>query len=151
MELTIIYATSTSIIALFAALIADRNMSKRVPGSTSLKEGVVDTDSNDEDTKVNKKATVPPQKKGLNLSAIFILVMMLLPAAITIGTQVWDYLYPEDALARKVRDKVRKCYEVAKPSSTPSEIDKIMLKYKGKENALLNALRNKYTKFPECH
>jgi hypothetical protein len=58
-------------------------------------------------------------------------------------------MYPEAKEQRIVRDRVRKCYEVANPSKL-NEVDKIVEKYKGREHALFAQLRAKYAKYREC-
>ena len=60
-----------------------------------------------------------------------------------------DYLYPDSAAERRIRERVVKCYEAANPKKM-SEIDKFIKKYKGKEYALFAQLRSKYEKYPEC-
>lgn len=60
-----------------------------------------------------------------------------------------DFVYPEAAKVRRVKDRVVKCYEAANPSKL-SDVDKFIEKYKGKEEALFAQLRNKYPKHPEC-
>ncbi len=61
-----------------------------------------------------------------------------------------DYLDPDSAAERRIRERVVKCYEAANPQKM-SEIDKFIKKYKGKEYSLFAQLRNKYEKYPECH
>jgi hypothetical protein len=59
-------------------------------------------------------------------------------------------MYPEAKALREMKARVTKCYEVANPTKL-SEIDNIVEKYKNKERTLFAQLRNKYTKFPQCH
>ncbi len=60
-----------------------------------------------------------------------------------------DYLYPENAKARVVRERVIRCYEAANPSKV-DEVDKFVERYKGREHVLFAQLRTKYQKYPEC-
>ena len=61
-----------------------------------------------------------------------------------------DYLYPEAAQQRLVRERVTRCYEAANPSKV-SEVDKFIMRYKGNEERLFANLKEKYGKFRECH
>lgn len=96
------------------------------------------------------KVVMKKKPAGLNYAAICFLLMMILPAMITLGIQAYDMMYPKLAAARLVREKIQKCYDQAKPNDKV-DIDAIVKKYKGKENSLFANLRNKYAKFPACH
>lgn len=91
----------------------------------------------------------PPKKDGLNWTAIILLGMMILPAIITAYVQIMDYLYPTDAIARRIRERVVKCYEAANPSKL-KDVDRFIEKYKGNEHKLFAVLKGKYEKVPEC-
>jgi hypothetical protein len=119
-----------------------KKASKRKPKSEDDEE-----DSDDEvEVKKGKKKTTGK----LNYAAICILVMMVLPALITLGIQAVDMLYPKAAEKRSLREKVVRCYSAAKPNEKV-DLDKIMKKYDGKEHVLFSNLGNKYgRKFPEC-
>jgi hypothetical protein len=58
-------------------------------------------------------------------------------------------MYPEAAKERRIRDKLVACYSVANPKKV-DEVDKIMLKYKGKERSLFIQLADKYGQYEEC-
>ena len=121
-----------------------------------------DTDDEIEEKEVKKGKKEKKEKKGeeqkvmkkkaagLNYAAISFLLMMVLPALITLGLQAYDMMYPKLAEARMIRGKIQKCYDQAKPNEVV-DIDKIMKKYAGKETALFNSLRNKYGKHAACH
>lgn len=96
-------------------------------------------------TKVMKKKSA-----GLNYAAICIMAMMVVPALLTLGLQAYDMVYPEAAAERMIRSRLQRCYSAAKPNEVV-DLDKILKKYKKKENTLFATLRNKYSKFPECH
>lgn len=134
-------------------------------GKTSKVVDFADADDSDSEqepevkdskTKTNGKtdakgdATVAKKKSGgLNWSAICIILMMVLPAVITLAISAYDMMYPKLAAARMIREKIQKCYSAAKPNEVV-DIEKIMKKYNGKERALFANLRNKYPKFPAC-
>jgi hypothetical protein len=61
-----------------------------------------------------------------------------------------DFIYPEAAKARRIRDQVVRCYEVANPSKV-ADVDKFLEKYQGREHILFAQLRTKYEKIPQCH
>ena len=61
-----------------------------------------------------------------------------------------DYIYPEAAKERRIRERVTQCYEAANPTKI-SEVDKFIKKYKGREHVLFAQLRTKYQKYPECN
>ena len=110
----------------------------------------VDSDDQVEEKDVKKGAKLMKKKSsGLNFSAICILLMMILPAMLTLGLQAYDMMYPKLAEARMIRERVQKCYAAAKPNEVV-DIEKIMKKYAGKETVLLASLRNKYAKFSAC-
>lgn len=63
-------------------------------------------------------------------------------------------MYPEEAKRRDIRQRtlayVNRCYEVANPSKL-SEVEHLVDKYYNREDKLVNQLRAKYAKYPECH
>jgi hypothetical protein len=77
------------------------------------------------------------------------MLMMGLPALITLSITAYDYFYPQEAVLRAMRTRLEKCYTVAKPGEVV-DVDKILKKYKGKEDILFSILRTKYPKFGEC-
>lgn len=110
----------------------------------------IESDTEIEEKNAKKGAKVAKKKSsGLNFSAICILLMMILPAMVTLGIQAYDMMYPKLAAARIIRERVQKCYAAAKPNEVV-DIEKIMKKYAGKETVLLASLRNKYAKFSAC-
>lgn len=94
-------------------------------------------------------APTSTKKGGLNWGAIFIMLMMGLPALITLSITAYDYFYPHQAVLRAMRTRLERCYSLAKPGEVV-DVDKIMKKYEGKEDILFSILRNKYPKFGEC-
>lgn len=104
----------------------------------------------EEKRKDKKQQVLKKKPASWNYAAIFILVLFLLVPMITLGIQGYDMLYPKAAVKRLTREKVLKCYSAAKPKEI-IDVDKIMKKYDEKEHILLATLRNKYSKFPECH
>ena len=129
------------------------------------------SEASGEDNVKGTSASAAPAKKGINWAgnvinldashkpeshplppfpAIFIMLMMGLPALVTLGLTAYDYLYPQQAVQREVRTRLNKCYERAKPGETV-DLDKILKKYEGKEDILFSILRNKYPKVKECH
>eukprot|EP01040_Poterioochromonas_malhamensis_P008826 gene8826-9561_t len=108
----------------------------------------------EDEPKDNKKKKAPTQKQaqqkgGLNWAAIAILCMFALPLLLGGFMQLMDFLYPQAAADRKVRDRVLRCYEVANPSKV-AEVDKFVERYRGREHILFSQLRAKYEKYPEC-
>ena len=106
-------------------------------------------DSDEDPKKVKARAALPWYSK-LNYSAIIILLMMVLPTLLVGGMSLYDKLYPEEAKARALRDRVVKCYSSADPSKLP-QIDSFLRKYRGKEHILFHSLKDKYgKKHPSC-
>ena len=103
-----------------------------------------------------KRSKPPPgagkkaKKEGINWSGIFLLAMFCIPAIFGGYFATMDYLYPEDAKMRRIRQPLEKCYNIANPEKV-SEIDYIMSKYQGREQKLFAQLRAKYGhKYQEC-
>lgn len=120
---------------------------------TKRKDDTVESESDEEVTATDSKSGAKVVKKknsGMNYSAICILVMMVLPALITLGIQAYDMMYPKAAADRLIRERLNRCYAAAKPKEVV-DIDKIIKKYLGKEKTLFATLRNKYSKHPDCH
>jgi len=89
------------------------------------------------------------KKQGYNFYAILIIAMFVVPGIIGASLYLVDYIYPEAAAARKIKERVAGCYEIANPSKM-ADVDKFIAKYKGRESALYAQLRNKYHKVPDC-
>lgn len=126
----------------------EAKVQKRKKSSKKAASGS-DDEGNEKDTKAGAKVA-KKKSGGLNYAAICILVMMVGPALVTLGIHAYDIMYPKAAAARTIRDKIQRCYSAAKPKEVV-DIEKIMKKYDGRETALFANLRNKYSKFPECH
>ena len=91
-----------------------------------------------------------PKKEPINWSAILLLLMFSIPAVFGAYFTVVDYMYPENAKIRSIRQPLEKCYNAANPEKV-AEIDYIMDKYKGREQKLFAQLRTKYAqKYQEC-
>lgn len=106
-------------------------------------------DSDEDPIKVKARAALPWYSK-LNYSAIIILLMMVLPSLLIGGMSLYDKLYPEEAKARVLRERVVKCYSSADPSKLP-QVDSFLRKYRGKEHILFHSLKDKYgRKHPSC-
>eukprot|EP01039_Chlorochromonas_danica_P005170 gene5170-5690_t len=86
---------------------------------------------------------------GYNLTAIGFLLLLILPAIFAGFLQVMDYLYPEAAKERRIRERVVKCFEAADPVKL-TEVDDLLKKYKNKEYIMFRKMSNKYEKFAEC-
>ena len=107
-------------------------------------------DGDDTPSDQNGKVVKKTSKGGsLNWSAIIIMILFGLPTTIAIAIQVYDFFYPKEAARRSVVERVRKCYDAAKPNEVV-DILKIVKKYEGKEHVLFSVLRNKYRKFSAC-
>ena len=74
-------------------------------------------------------------KSKINWTAVFILMLFFVPALITVVMQAMDYLYPQAATARIIRQRLVKCYDAANPKKL-SEVDYLLKKYKNKEHIL---------------
>ena len=60
-----------------------------------------------------------------------------------------DYFFPEAAKTRKVRESLRKCFDIADPPML-SQIDDLLIKYDGRERIMFAKLSRKYAKVPQC-
>ena len=89
------------------------------------------------------------KSEGINWAAVGLLLMFCIPAVFGLFFTIMDYVDPDAAVTRKIRQPLEKCYHAANPEKV-NEIDKIMLKYKGSEQKLFAQLRSKYEKYPEC-
>lgn len=97
-----------------------------------------------------RKSNKKPKKEPINWSAILLLAMFSIPAIFGAYFTVMDYIYPENAKLRSIRQPLEKCYNAANPDKV-SEIDYLMGKYKGREQKLFAQLRSKYgQKHQEC-
>eukprot|EP01041_Mallomonas_annulata_P006418 gene6418-12976_t len=76
-----------------------------------------------------------PKKNKINWMAVFFLMLFVIPVLMTAAMTAIDYLYPDAARMRQLRQRVTKCYSAANPKKL-SEVDYIMEKYKGKEYVL---------------
>lgn len=129
-------------------------MSKR--RSAKVNEDIDDDDNvgsgsnrnNNDD--VDGKGKASNKKQGYNLYAILIMAMFIVPGIIGASLYVVDYIYPEAAANRKIRERVMGCYEIANPSKI-ADVDKFIAKYKGRETALYAQLRSKYSKVSDCN
>lgn len=90
-----------------------------------------------------------PKTDGYNYTGIGILLLFIVPALLTMGGSVLDYLYPEQAQERMIRNRLVNCYTEVAPEKLGS-IDSFMKKYKGREMKLLQNLELKYPKVSEC-
>lgn len=130
------------------------------------------SDAEDEVETVKSASGAKKAEKGWNYTAIFFMILFILPGFVAVVLQVrsdcvvctcfytfniflneylqgYDMMYPEAKAQRIVRERVIKCYEAANPTKL-NEVDKIIEKYKGREHALFAQLRSKYAKHPEC-
>jgi len=105
---------------------------------------------NDDNDDGDGKGKASNKKQGYNLYAILIMAMFIVPGIIGASLYVVDYIYPEAAANRKIRERVMGCYEIANPSKL-ADVDKFIAKYKGRETVLYAQLRSKYNKVPDCH
>lgn len=104
---------------------------------------------NDNNDDGDGKGKASNKKQGYNLYAILIMAMFIVPGIIGASLYVVDYIYPEAAANRKIRDRVMGCYEIANPSKI-ADVDKFIAKYKGRETVLYAQLRSKYSKVSDC-
>jgi hypothetical protein len=54
-----------------------------------------------------------------------------------------DYMFPQQAALRSVRESIMECYLASNPSKV-GDVDKLMDKFKGTEKKLMRELRKKY-------
>jgi hypothetical protein len=62
---------------------------------------------------------------------------------------VWDYFYPDEAMNRRLRAKLVRCYSAVNPDKL-NTVDETLKKYKGKEHILFSRLKAKYEENEEC-
>eukprot|EP01031_Cornospumella_fuschlensis_P031443 gene31443-38008_t len=101
-----------------------------------------------DDAKANggKKAS---NKSGLNYTAVGILLLFVLPMIFAGVIQVMDFMYPQAAQQRRIRERLVRCFEAVQPAKL-NEVDYLLKKYEGKEHVMFTKLKNKYPKHPEC-
>ena len=91
--------------------------------------------SEDDEPKQQRRSTKKEKKSKIKWSGIFLIGLFVIPTVFGVLMFAYDYVYPESARVRELRNPLVRCYSAANPSKV-NDIDHLLEKYKGNEHRL---------------
>ena len=110
-------------------------MSKRSAYKRDHDHDHCDDSSDDDSTPQSRRGPKKEKKSKIKWSGIFLIGLFVIPGLLGAFMFAFDYIFPEDAKMRKLKNPLVRCYSAANPSKL-SEIDHLLKKYEGKEGRL---------------